>query len=209
MWWLLAQKRLGMNSHIIKTLLVTITLFLLAGAAWAQSRLPASPGPNKQLQSDQENVKPLPEGQRDIPLQDLREQPAGAPEDQAERSLKKQPPVKPKSTVSRRKKSGARKPTSGPGRDRSALKSEPDWWPSNPQPAPASFSSMELSLQQYLEQDSTPEEDEPEDEPEEKAGKKAEKKAGEKLEELENLPQELKDLLKSQVKPQDNKLDED
>jgi len=172
---------------------VTITLFLLAGAAWGQSRIPTSPGPNKQLQSDKEYVKPLPEGQQDLPLKDLREQPVGVQEDQAGRSLKKQQPVKPKSTLSRGKKPGGKKPTSGADHDRFALKTESDWWPSKPQPAPPSLSSPEVSLRQYLKQDSTPEEDKPE----------------EKGEESENLPQELKNLIKSQVSPQDTGLNED
>jgi hypothetical protein len=154
---------LGMNSHLIRNLLVIISLFLLAGAAWGQSRLPAAPGPNKQLQSDKEDVKSFPEGQQELPLKDLREQPVGAQEDQAGRSLKKQQPVKPKSTVSRGKKPGAGKPTSGADQDQFALKTESDWWPPMPQPAPPSLSSPAVSLRQYLEQDSTPEEDEPEE----------------------------------------------
>jgi hypothetical protein len=188
---------LGMNSHIIRKLLVSISLFLLAGAAWGQSRIPASPAPNKQLQSDQEDVKPFPEGRQDLPLKDLREQPVGAQEAQAGSSLKKQQPVKPKSTVSRGKKSGAGKPTSGADRDRFALKTESDWRPPKPQPAPPSLSSPEVSLQQYLEQGATQEKDEPEE------------KAEGKGEESENLPRELRKLIKSKVSPQGNGLNED
>jgi hypothetical protein len=154
---------LGMNSQIIRNLLVTITLFLLAGAAWGQSRLPTSPGPNNQLQSDREDVKTFPEGQLERPLEDWREQPIGAQEDRAGRSLKKPQPVKPKSTVSRGKKPGAGKPVSGADQDPSGLKSESDWWPPKPQPASPSFSSMEGSLWQYLEQGLTVDEDEPEE----------------------------------------------
>ena len=178
-------------------LLGTITQFLLAGAAWGQSRPPSSPGPNKQLHSDQEDVKPSPGGQQDLPLKDLREKPVQAQEDQAGKSLKKQQPVKPKSTVSRGKKPGAGKPTSGAHQDRFALKSESDWWPPKPQPAPPSLSSLELSLRQDPEKDSTVEEDEPEERPEEKG------------EEFENLPQELKKLIKSPVSPQDTELNGD
>ena len=176
---------------------MAITLFLLAGAAWGQSRLPTSPGPNKQLQSDHEDVKPFPEGQQDLLLKDWREQPVGAQEDQAGRSLKKQQPVKLKSTVSRGKKPGAGKPTSGADQDRFALKTESDWWPPKPQPAPPSFSSLEVSLRQYLERDSKLEEDEPEEKAEEKEG------------ESENLPQDMKKLIKPLVSPQDTELNKD
>ena len=178
-------------------LLGTITLFLLAGAAWGQSRTPTSPGPKKQLQSDQEDVKPSPDGQQDVPLKDLREKPARAPEDQAGKSLKNQQPVKPKSTVSRGKKPGAGKPTAGTPQDRFGLKTESDWWPSKLQPAPPSLSALGLSLRQDPEKDFTVEEDEPEERPEEKG------------EEFENLPQELKKLIKSQVSPQDTELNGD
>jgi hypothetical protein len=178
-------------------LLGTIILFLLAGAAWGQSRTPTSPGPNKQLQPDKEDVKPSPDGQQDVPLKDLREKPLRAQEDQAGKSLKNQQPVKPKSTVSRGKKPGAGKPSSGAHQDQFALKTESDWWPSKLQPAPPSLSSLELSLRQDPEKDSTVEEDEPEERPEEKG------------EEFENLPQELKKLTKSPVSPQDTELNGD
>ena len=178
-------------------LLGTITQFLLAGAAWGQSRPPSSPGPNKQLHSDQEDVKPSPGGQQDLPLKDLREKPVQAQEDQAGKSLKKQQPVKPKSTVSKGKKPGAGKPTSGAHQDWFALKTDPDWWPTKPPPAPPPLSSPGLSLQPYPEKDSAVEEDEPEEKPEEKG------------EEFENLPQELQKLIKSQLSPQDTELNED
>jgi hypothetical protein len=182
-------------------LLGTIALFLLAGAAWGQSRTPTSPGLNKQLPSDREDVKPPLESRHELPLKDLREKPLGAPADQPGKSLKKGSPVKPKSTVSRGKKPGAEKPASGADQDRFALTTKSDWWPTKPPPTPPTFSSPELNLGQSPEKDSSLEEDDAEDKPEEKAEGKGEK--------FENLPQELKRLLKSQVSPQDTELDED
>ena len=176
---------------------MTITLLLFTGAAWGQSRIPTSPGPNTQLQSDKEEVKPSPEGQQELPLKDLREQPVRAQEEKADKSLKKQYPVKPKSRVSRGKKFGVGKPTSGANQDWFALKTESDWWPPKPQPAPPSLSPLGVSLRQYLEQDSTPKEDE------------LEEKAEEKGKESENLHQELNKLIKSQISPYDTGLNED
>jgi hypothetical protein len=181
-------------------LLGTITLFLVVGAAWGQSRTPTYPGLNKQLPSDKEDVKPSLEGQHEPPLKDLREKPLGAPADQVGKSLKKGQPVKPKIAVSRGKKPGAENPASGADQDRFSLKTEKtrsDWWPTKPQPAPPSLSSLELSLRQYPEKDSSLEEDDAED------------KAEGKGEEFENLPQELKRLIKSQVNPLDTELNED
>jgi hypothetical protein len=182
-------------------LLGTITLFLLAGAAWGQSRTPTSPGPNQALPSDKEGVKPSPEGQQELPLKDLREQPVRAQEDQAGKSLKKPHPDKPKSTVSRGKKPGAGKPTSGAQQDPLALKPEPNWWPPGPQAAPPDLSSLEGSLRQAPEKDATPEEDEAEDKSEEKSEKKGEESG--------NLFQELKKLTKPQVSPEDTEEKED
>jgi hypothetical protein len=188
---------LGMNSHIIRKLLVTITLLLFTGAAWGQSRLPTSPGSNTQLQSDKEEVKLSPEGQQELPLKDLREQPVRAQEEKADKSLKKQYPLKPKSRVSMGKKFGVGKPSSGANQDPVALKKESDWWPPKPQPAPASRFSLEVNLRQYLEQDFTAKEDE------------LDEKAEEKGKESENLPQGLKKSIKSQVSSQDTELNDD
>jgi hypothetical protein len=153
-------------------LLGTITLFLLTGAAWGQSLTPTPSGPNQPLQSDKEDVKPSPEGQRELPLKDLREQPVKTQEDQAGKtqdekagkSLKKPYPDKPKSRVSRGKKPGAGKPASEAYQDPFTPKdpvtpkdmftprTKSDWLP--PQPEPFS-SSLEGSLRKYLEEDSS------------------------------------------------------
>jgi hypothetical protein len=172
-------------------LLATIILFLLTGAAWGQSRTPTSPGPNQPLPSDREDVKTSPEGQRDLPLKDLREQPAQAKEDQAGKSLKKPYPVKPKPKDSTGKKSGAGKPTSASRQDPFAQETRSEWWPRREQPSPPELSPLELSLQQDREQDATPDE------------------AEEKREEFENLPQGAKKLFKSAKRPEDSELEEE
>jgi hypothetical protein len=164
---------------------VTITLLVLAGAAWGQSRIPPPPGPNKQLQSDPGDLKPSPGDQRDLPLKDLREQSEKALEDQAGKLMHELQPVKPKRTVSRNKKPGTGRTSSGDDQDRFDQKTESDWWPPKPQPAPSSLSPLGVSLRQDLEKDSTLEEDDPE----------------EKGMESESLPQELKKLIKSQISP--------
>jgi hypothetical protein len=185
-------------------LLGTITLFLLAGAAWGQSRTPTPSGPNQPLQSDKEDVKPSPEGQRELPLKDLREQPVKTQEEKAGKSLKKLYPDKPKSRVSRGKKPGAGKPSSEAyqdpvtPKDAFAPKPESDWWPPQPEPAAPSPSSLEGSLRMHLEKDSSlegslrqdPEKDSPTDEDEDEDE--------EKREELENLPQDRKKLINHQ-----------
>ena len=151
-------------------LLVTITLFLLAGAAWGQSRPPTSPGPDQPLSSDREDVKTPPEGQRDLPLKDLREKPLRSQEDQAGKSLKrnspypsqaeeageslkKQQPVKTKPKVSTGKKPGAGKPTSAARQDPFAQETRSEWWPRRDQTGPPELSPLELSRQQDREQD--------------------------------------------------------
>ena len=178
-----------------------MTLFLLAGAAWGQSRTPASPTPSRQLPSGQEDIKPSPGDQQDLLLKDSREKPLQAQEDQVGKSLKKQQPIKSKSRVSRDKKSDAGKPASGAQQDPFALREKSNWWPSKPQPAPSSFSSLELSPRQDPEKDSTPEDDEAED--------KSEEKAEETREQFENLPRGLKKMIKSQIRTRDTELDED
>jgi hypothetical protein len=193
-------------------LLGTITLFLLTGAAWGQSLTPTPSGPNQPLQSDKEDIKPSPEGQRELPLKDLREQPVKTQEDQvgktqdekAGKSLKKPYPDKPKSRVSRGKKPGAGKPASEAyqdpftPKDAFAPKPESDWWPPQPKPAAPSPFSLEGSLRQDPEKDSPTDEDEDEDEEKEK-----------KREELENLPQDWKKLIKPPVGPKDTEQKED
>lgn len=190
-------------------LLGTITLFLLTGAALGQSRTPAAPGPKKPLLSDQENVKPSSEGQQDLPLKALREQPTQVQEGQTGKSLKKPLRVKAKSTVSRGKKPGAGKSTSRANQDPFALKTESNWWPSRSTPDPSSLSSLESSLRQYPEQDLAPEEDDAEDKPGEKAEGKTEGKTEEQWEEFEKSPRKMKKFLKSQAKTQDTELNED
>lgn len=173
-------------------LLGVITLFLLPGAAGGQSRPLASPGPGRHLQSDKEDVKPCLEDQQEPPLKDVREQPVGTQEDQPGKSLKNKQVIKPKSTVTRLKKQGTKQLTRGSHQDWSIPKAESDWWPSNPQPSQP-LSSLELSLQKYLEKDSMPEED----------------KADDKGEEIENLPKELQKLIKSKAGSQNTMLEED
>jgi hypothetical protein len=156
-------------------LLGTITLFLLTGAAWGQSLTPTPSGPNQPLQSDKEDVKPSPEGQRELPLKDLREQPVKTQEDQAGKTqeekagkpLKKPYPDKPKSRVSRGKRPGAGKPASEAYQDPFTPKdpvtpkdmftprTKSDWWPPQPEPDAPFSSSLEGSLRKYLEKDSS------------------------------------------------------
>jgi hypothetical protein len=210
-------------------LLGTITLFLLTGPAWGQSLTPTPSGPNQPLQSDKEDVKPSPEGQRELPLKDLREQPVKTQEDQAGKtqeekagkSLKKPYPDKPKSRVSRGKKPGAGKPASEAYQDPFTPKdpvtpkdmftprTKSDWWPPQPEPDAPFSSSLEGSLRKYLEKDSSlqgslrqdPEKDSPTDEDEDADE--------EKREELENLPQGRKKLIKPPIGLQDTEQEED
>jgi hypothetical protein len=159
---------------------------LLAGAAWGQSRTPTAPGPPQPLPSDKEDVK----GQSELPLKESREQPIQAREGQAGEAVIQQHPGKPKSRVSRGKKPGAGNPTSRVHQDRDAQETGSGWWPPMPQPTPQDLSPLELSLEQDLGQEATPDEDqEGEDNP------------LQKLEKFENLPQELKNLIKSPVSP--------
>jgi hypothetical protein len=160
--WLLSQKMSGTKPYIMRKLLAAISLLLFTGAAWGQSGLPPSPRPNQQLRSDREDTKAFPENLRDLPLKDEREQPVRAHEDQPGKSLNKPQSIKPKRMVARDKRPGATKLTSGANQDQFALKPESDWLPAKPQPAPSSSFSLGVSLQQSLEQDFTPKEDEPE-----------------------------------------------
>lgn len=178
-------------------LLGTITLFLLAGAAWGQSRTPTSSGPEKPAQSDKGDVKPSPDGQRELPIQDLREQPVQAQEGRAGKSLKKQSPVKPKSRVSRDKKPGAGKPASGAHKDWFTQETKSGWWPQTPNPASPDSSSLELSLQRDREKNSTPDEYDALDDSEAKE------------EEFETMPRELKKLFLSPKSPHNRELKED
>jgi hypothetical protein len=185
-------------------LLGTITLFLLTGGAWGQSRTPTPSDPDQPLESDKVDVKPSPEGQRELPFKDLREQPVETQEDQAGKTqeekagkpLKKPYPDKPKSRVSRDKRPGA-----GAHQVPFTPKPEPDWWPPQPQPDAPFSSSLEGSLRKYLEKDSPADEDEDEH--------TNLKNKEEKREELENLPQDWKKLIKPSVGPQDTGQKED
>jgi hypothetical protein len=192
-------------------LLGVITLFLLPGAAGGQSRHLTSPGPGRHLQADKEDVKPSLEDQQEPPLKELREQPVQDPEDRAGKSSKNKQVIKPKGTVSRLKKSSAEKLTSGSHQDWSGPKAESNWWPSNTQPVQPSLplSPSELSLEQYLEKDSMPEEDKADDKGKEIKNLPQGLQELIKGEEIENLPKALQKLIKSKVGPQKTMLEED
>jgi hypothetical protein len=206
-------------------LLGAITLFLISGAAWGQSRPPTAPGADRHLKSDKGDVKSSLEDPREPRLKDwpeqpariqknqagrlreltpkeLREQPVRAQEDLGSRPLKYKQVLKANSTVTRFKKPGAEKSTSGAHQDWSGPKAESTWWPSSPQPAQPylDLTPLELSLQQYLEKDSLAEE---------KRSMPEEDEADQRLEEIEQLPKELQKLIKSKVGPQNTLLKED
>ncbi len=126
-------------------LLGGITLFLISGAAWGQSRPPTAPGPERHLKSDKGDVKSSLEDPREPRLKDwpeqpariqknqagrlreltpkeLREQPVRAQEALGSRPLKYKQVIKANSTVSRFKKPGAEKSPSGAHQDWSGPK---------------------------------------------------------------------------------------
>jgi hypothetical protein len=103
------------------------------------------------------DVKLSPEGQRELPFKDLREQPVKTQDEKAGKPLKKPYPDKPKSRVSRGKKPGAGKPASEAYQDPFTPKepvtpkdmftprTKSDWWPPQPEPDAPFSSSLEGS----------------------------------------------------------------
>lgn len=136
-------------------LLGIVTLIFMTGAAGGQSQSRISPGPDRELPSDKEVVKPSLEPQQEFPLKDSREQPVQAKDEQIRKPLKNKGVTKPKAKVSRSKKPGAGKPNSGSRPDELGPQESSDWWPAKPQPAPSAvfLPPLELRPEDTLEGD--------------------------------------------------------